>query len=219
MAQFGRCLLLPLLAIAMLKAAGAVETPMQRFAPLDTNHYQKCVFPLKYSKIMHFSAQHSECYDAEGQPQRCVPDFINAAFTRRVEASPREFTCGVRRPNTWTFLERNSHQMPLTGSVCRRELAMVWCVRRENGVQSVMHEFRSVKTLPIRNGQRISCLLLNIKLSNCSFIPKKSCLECCITLKILFKVAATLHNCFDDLLLVKVHLLGLASFHRILASS
>ncbi|OWF54908.1 laminin subunit gamma-1-like [Mizuhopecten yessoensis] len=36
-----------------------------------------------------------DCYDANGRPQRCMPEFVNAAYNLDVEASN---TCGVSRP-------------------------------------------------------------------------------------------------------------------------
>lgn len=38
------------------------------------------------------------CYDKDGNPQRCVPDFINAAFNLLVDATN---TCGERTPTTY----------------------------------------------------------------------------------------------------------------------
>ncbi|CAN7992778.1 unnamed protein product, partial [Ixodes hexagonus] len=35
------------------------------------------------------------CYDPQRRPQRCIPEFVNAAFNVRVEATN---TCGVRGP-------------------------------------------------------------------------------------------------------------------------
>lgn len=35
------------------------------------------------------------CYNDVGQPQRCVPEFVNAAFNRKVEVTN---TCGETRP-------------------------------------------------------------------------------------------------------------------------
>lgn len=35
------------------------------------------------------------CYDEHGKPQRCVPDFVNAAFNVKVEVTN---TCGEERP-------------------------------------------------------------------------------------------------------------------------
>ncbi|VDP04556.1 unnamed protein product [Soboliphyme baturini] len=40
----------------------------------------------------------SECYDENGAPQRCVPEFVNAAFNRVVEVTN---TCGVTRPTEY----------------------------------------------------------------------------------------------------------------------
>lgn len=35
------------------------------------------------------------CYDVQGRPQRCIPEFVNAAFNVRVEATN---TCGLHGP-------------------------------------------------------------------------------------------------------------------------
>ncbi|XP_071154854.1 laminin subunit gamma-1-like [Mytilus edulis] len=40
------------------------------------------------------SSRNTDCYDANGRPQRCMPEFINAAFGLPVEATN---TCGVKR--------------------------------------------------------------------------------------------------------------------------
>ena len=45
------------------------------------------------------------CYNREGEAQRCVPDFVNAAFNRRVEATN---TCGESRP--LTYCQQTGHQ-------------------------------------------------------------------------------------------------------------
>ncbi|KAI1706360.1 laminin EGF domain-containing protein [Ditylenchus destructor] len=43
----------------------------------------------------HYLPSDNPCYDDNGNPQRCVPDFINAAFNLEVEVTN---TCGERQP-------------------------------------------------------------------------------------------------------------------------
>uniref|UniRef100_A0A915DVE8 Laminin N-terminal domain-containing protein n=1 Tax=Ditylenchus dipsaci TaxID=166011 RepID=A0A915DVE8_9BILA len=45
--------------------------------------------------------ENDPCYDATGRPQRCVPDFINAAFGKPVIASS---TCGLKKPERFCML-------------------------------------------------------------------------------------------------------------------
>ncbi|CAJ0583875.1 unnamed protein product, partial [Mesorhabditis spiculigera] len=45
------------------------------------------------------------CYDASGRPQRCVPEFINAAFGKPVIASD---TCGLNAPSKFCQLKEDS---------------------------------------------------------------------------------------------------------------
>jgi di/tricarboxylate transporter len=84
-------ILLLLLLIPLFSTVDSLETPSQRFAQLDINHYQKCEFFLMicltlctsfitylYISNFSFTAKNSECYDPNGNAQRCVPDFINA---------------------------------------------------------------------------------------------------------------------------------------------
>ena len=40
------------------------------------------------------NSRNPDCYDASGRPQRCMPEFVNAAFGLPVEATN---TCGVTR--------------------------------------------------------------------------------------------------------------------------
>uniref|UniRef100_A0A915EBL9 Laminin N-terminal domain-containing protein n=1 Tax=Ditylenchus dipsaci TaxID=166011 RepID=A0A915EBL9_9BILA len=54
--------------------------PAEREPKYDPNHYRPSDNP---------------CYDERNQPQRCVPDFINAAFNLEVEVTN---TCGERQP-------------------------------------------------------------------------------------------------------------------------
>ena len=46
------------------------------------------------------SVHPTKCYDFRGQAQRCVPEFVNAAFTREVEVTD---TCGLTGPSKYCF--------------------------------------------------------------------------------------------------------------------
>lgn len=46
------------------------------------------------------SVQPTKCYDFRGQALRCVPEFVNAAFTREVEVTD---TCGLTGPSKYCF--------------------------------------------------------------------------------------------------------------------
>ncbi|KAF7633113.1 hypothetical protein Mgra_00007475 [Meloidogyne graminicola] len=59
---------------------GQLNRPEPRVPHIDPTHYQP---------------SRSSCYDENGAPQRCVPDFINVAFNLEVEVTN---TCGVRAP-------------------------------------------------------------------------------------------------------------------------
>jgi laminin gamma 1 len=56
-----------------------IAQPAERTPSVDPHHYLPATNP---------------CYDETGQPQRCVPDFINAAFNLGVEVTN---TCGERQ--------------------------------------------------------------------------------------------------------------------------
>ncbi|CAD5229337.1 unnamed protein product [Bursaphelenchus okinawaensis] len=60
-----------------------IAQPAEKTPSIDPHHYQPSSNP---------------CYDQNNEPQRCVPDFINAAFNRFVEATN---TCGVRGQTTY----------------------------------------------------------------------------------------------------------------------
>lgn len=49
---------------------GQLNRPEPRVPHIDPTHYQP---------------SRSSCYDENGAPQRCVPDFINVAFNLEVE--------------------------------------------------------------------------------------------------------------------------------------
>lgn len=60
----------------------------------------------------HFGADGNPCYDrATHQPQRCVPDFVNAAFNLDVQVTN---TCGTKRPTTFCVQSGHTGQR----SVC-----------------------------------------------------------------------------------------------------
>ncbi|KAI6173803.1 hypothetical protein M3Y98_01121600 [Aphelenchoides besseyi] len=67
-----------LLVLALVGAQPAEKTPR-----LDPQHYRAATSP---------------CVDQNGVPQRCVPDFINAAFNLHVEVTN---TCGTRGPTNF----------------------------------------------------------------------------------------------------------------------
>lgn len=46
------------------------------------------------------SVHPTKCYDSRGQAQRCVPEFVNAAFMREVEVTD---TCGLTGPSKYCF--------------------------------------------------------------------------------------------------------------------
>ncbi|XP_035205090.1 laminin subunit gamma-1-like [Stegodyphus dumicola] len=50
------------------------------------------------SEIHSTADQQNQCYDAFRRPLRCVPEFVNAAFNVRVEATN---TCGTRGPTEY----------------------------------------------------------------------------------------------------------------------
>ncbi|XP_013780127.1 laminin subunit gamma-1-like isoform X1 [Limulus polyphemus] len=59
------------------------------------------LIPAQNIEEIDFSSQRgtpSRCYDDEGRPQQCVPEFSNAAFDVRVEATN---TCGMRGPTEY----------------------------------------------------------------------------------------------------------------------
>uniref|UniRef100_A0A914RI63 Laminin N-terminal domain-containing protein n=1 Tax=Parascaris equorum TaxID=6256 RepID=A0A914RI63_PAREQ len=49
-------------------------------------------------RLCHSRTGNNPCYDDTGLPQRCVPDFINAAFNLQVEVTN---TCGVDGPTSF----------------------------------------------------------------------------------------------------------------------
>lgn len=51
-----------------------------------------CVAQNEYDFQFSSQTERSSCYDARGKPQRCVPEFVNAAFNLKVEATN---TCGT----------------------------------------------------------------------------------------------------------------------------
>ncbi|KAI6243843.1 putative effector protein [Aphelenchoides fujianensis] len=57
--------------------------PAEKTPSVDPNHFQPATSP---------------CYDRNNDPQRCVPDFVNAAFNRYIEVTN---TCGERRPTNF----------------------------------------------------------------------------------------------------------------------
>ncbi|XP_076348300.1 uncharacterized protein LOC143245932 [Tachypleus tridentatus] len=60
-------------------------------------------YPVQCNKTFSFtSRRHTSrgCYDARGRPQRCMPEFSNAAFNVHVEATN---TCGIREPTQYCF--------------------------------------------------------------------------------------------------------------------
>lgn len=60
----------------------------------------------------HFGADGNPCYDrATRQPQRCVPDFVNAAFNLEVQVTN---TCGTKRPTKFCVQSGHTGQR----SVC-----------------------------------------------------------------------------------------------------
>ncbi|CAD5234464.1 unnamed protein product [Bursaphelenchus xylophilus] len=71
----------PVLVLLLLPLA--IGQPAEKTPSIDPHHYQPALNP---------------CYDEANQPQRCVPDFINAAFNLHVEATN---TCGERAPTTY----------------------------------------------------------------------------------------------------------------------
>ncbi|MFH4975748.1 hypothetical protein AB6A40_002457 [Gnathostoma spinigerum] len=58
----------------------SASQPAEQTPSIDPNHHVRGKNP---------------CYDDYGKPQRCVPDFINAAFNLEVEATN---TCGTTMP-------------------------------------------------------------------------------------------------------------------------
>jgi hypothetical protein len=51
---------------------GQIHRPEPKVPHVDPHHYQP---------------SRSSCYDDQGKPQRCVPDFINVAFNLEVEVN------------------------------------------------------------------------------------------------------------------------------------
>ncbi|XP_042196978.1 netrin-3 [Callorhinchus milii] len=54
------------------------------------------------------------CYDEAGQPKRCIPDFVNAAFAKEVQVSS---TCG-RPPNRYCFINEKGEVKTKTCQIC-----------------------------------------------------------------------------------------------------
>lgn len=77
--DMGLAVLLIVEALAVNRVV-VVAQPAEREPQFDPNHYRPSDNP---------------CYDERNVPQRCVPDFINAAFNLEVEVTN---TCGVRQP-------------------------------------------------------------------------------------------------------------------------
>ena len=46
------------------------------------------------------SLQQTKCHDSDGHPQRCVPEFVNAAYMRHVDATN---TCGLKGAERYCF--------------------------------------------------------------------------------------------------------------------
>ena len=53
-----------------------------------------------FSQFSMRKPDHDPCYDSVGRPQRCMPDFINAAFGKPMITSS---TCGLDGPSKWVF--------------------------------------------------------------------------------------------------------------------
>jgi coxsackievirus/adenovirus receptor len=68
------------LGLLVLAGLTTITTPQQPDLEFDPNHYRPAASP---------------CYNHAGSPQRCVPDFINAAFNLHVDSTD---TCGERGP-------------------------------------------------------------------------------------------------------------------------
>uniref|UniRef100_A0A1I7Z573 Laminin N-terminal domain-containing protein n=1 Tax=Steinernema glaseri TaxID=37863 RepID=A0A1I7Z573_9BILA len=68
------------LLIGCLLLSGALGQPAQQTPTQDPRYY------IPTNKL---------CYDEKNEPQRCVPDFVNAAFTRLFEVTN---TCGETGP-------------------------------------------------------------------------------------------------------------------------
>uniref|UniRef100_A0AC35TKI7 Laminin EGF-like domain-containing protein n=1 Tax=Rhabditophanes sp. KR3021 TaxID=114890 RepID=A0AC35TKI7_9BILA len=65
--------------------------------------------------LEHYEPSRDECYDETGKAQRCVPDFINAAFNRYVEVTN---TCGINRPTKFCVQSKVIGSMAKTCEVC-----------------------------------------------------------------------------------------------------
>ena len=69
---------------------------------LPTNYVHQEYYGGKFATgSIHSVSASNPCYDERGVAQRCVPDFINAAYNREVFVTPTTFTCGVRQPTKY----------------------------------------------------------------------------------------------------------------------